>query len=197
MTYTAANASAFHSIYRKGLADESLVKQHLVNTGRILTPSTKEQDMFEDTDCFIDGRAVSIKTQHSAAKYGTIGLELTQHLTIHQDCATSKTILANKELTLNDIKRLEATGSWRQSWFYNGKADDYYVYIGEVLRIYKKEDILAHLAAHPYKRIRALRADTKANQGGKYRFCNAISGYLDINAVKHTKELVSTAYDHN
>lgn len=190
MTVATDRSKAFFTIYNGGLKDEAFVKAHLTSTGRKVVQSTMEEDKFQDIDCYVDGVAVSIKTQRSAVKYGTIGFELTQQLTERADCATTRAILANREISLNDIKRLEASGSWEKSWFYNGKAEEYYIYTGEVLRIYRKVDILDHIEKYGYKRVRALRAETKATQGGKYRYCNAISGYLDIRAVKNRAELI-------
>lgn len=187
-------SQTFYNIYSKGLQDEQVVKTHLSNTGKSVTASTPDQDKFEDIDGFVDLVPTSIKTQHAGATYGNIGMELTQQLTTHIGCATTRSILANRDITLKDIARLEAVGSWEKSWFYNGKADQYYIYIGEVLRCYKKKDIVAHVEQYGFKRIRPLKPATKAIIPGKYRYCNSICGYLDINAVKHTKELVTFSH---
>lgn len=196
MVYTAANASAFHAIYRKGISEEASIKEYLRNTGRLVTESTKEENMFQDIDCFVNGRSVSIKTMHAGAKYGNIGMELMSLLTVHQDCQASSDILANKVLTMESCRSLYNTGNWELGWYPNGKAEDYYILIGEVLRIYRKEDIQAHLANNKFLRICGLKKETKANQGGKYRYCNTISGYLNYNSVIHSKELFTTATDN-
>lgn len=197
MTLATKNSNAFFTIYNKGLQDEATVKTHLRNTGRLVTASTKEQDMFDDVDCFVDGVAVSIKSQRAGVKYGNVGLELSQHLTTHEGCATTRAILSNKDITVKDIARLEAVGSWSSSWFINGKAEEYYIYSGEVLRKYKKVDILTYIAKAGYLRIRPLKPETKTSQGGRYRYCNALSGYFQYNAVPHTKELVLEHYELN
>lgn len=197
MAVATQNSNAFFAIYNKGLADEQTVKTHLKNTGRLVTASTVDQDRFEDIDCFVDGVAVSIKSQRAGVKYGNVGLELSQHLTSHEGCATTRVVLANKDITVKDIARLEATGSWTTSWFINGKAEEYYIYSGEVLRIYKKVDILAYVAKNGYLRIRPLKPETKTTQGGKYRFCNALSGYFQYNTIPHRKELVIEHYENN
>ena len=184
---TANDKAIFNSVYRRGLADERLVIQHLMATGRTVTESTKDENIFSDIDCYVNGVPVSIKAQHSAARYGTIGLELSQHLTTGEACATSSSILANKELTFNDVSRLEATGNWQPSWFINGKAEVYCILIGEVMRTYTKKDIQNYLDTSGYVRMRALRADTKKTQGGKYRYCNAVSVYLPTLKVPHSK----------
>lgn len=190
---TAQDKKAFGMVYNKGLADERLVKAHLTRSGKEVIPSTKEEDMFFDVDCYVNGVPTSIKSTHSAAKYGTIGLELISQLTEKQGCATSKSILANKELTMNDVKRLTATGNWLESWWYNGKAEHYCFYIGEVLRTYRKVDIQEYINNHGYTRIRPLKAETAKSQGGKYRFCNAVSIYLPLAKVPYiSKEMVET-----
>lgn len=173
------------SVYAAGLADEKLVKSFLRSKGLIVTEPTQHQDRFEDTDAFINGVPISIKAEHSGLKYGNICFELAQHLTEFQDCPQSKAILNTKDLTLDHLDHLITTGSWETSWYQRGKAVLYYIYQGDELHIYKKADIVAHVASHGWLRLRPLTKMRSSYLGGDYRYCNAICAYLDTNAVPH------------
>ena len=173
------------SVYAAGLSDERLVKEFLKSKGLVVTEPTREQDMFEDTDAFVNGVAISIKAMHSGYKYGNICFELAQHLTQHQDCVTSKAILRNKDLNVKDIARLVESGSWETSWYDKGKAVLYYIYQADTLHVYKKADIVAHVAAKGWLRLRPLTKMRSSYLGGSYRYCNAICGYIDTFAIPH------------
>lgn len=173
------------SVYASGLADERFVKEFLSSKGLKVDEPTKEQDRMEDTDAFVNGVAISIKAQHSGLKYGNICFELAQHLTTHQDCMLTRVTLADKALTVANIDQLIAAGSWESSWYANGKAVLYYIYQGDQLHIYKKADIVAHVAAHGWLRIRPLTKMRSSYLGGSYRYCNAVCGYIDTLAVPH------------
>lgn len=173
------------NVYAKGLADEKVVKEFLKALGHTVTASSKEQDMFGDIDCFVNGVAVSIKAQHSGAVYNNICFELAQHLTVHQDCAQSKAVISRKDLSTKDVERLVASGSWVTSWYDKGEAELYYIYQADTLHIYQKSDIVNYVAKHGWLRIRPLTGMRRAYQGGTYRYCNSLCGYIDTNAIPH------------
>jgi hypothetical protein len=176
------------SSYAAGLSDERLVKNFLAGKGLLVEEPTRDQDRLEDTDCLVNGVAVSIKAEHSGLKYRNIYFELAQHLTEHKDCGYSASVCRNKrDYKQLDVDGLVAHGSWEASWYYKGKAPVYYILQGDTLRIYKKADILAYVAAHGWLRIRALSAFRSSYLGGTYRYCNALCGFLDTESVKHLK----------
>lgn len=184
-------------VYAAGLSDERLVKDYLRSKGLEVTEPTQQQDHYEDTDCFVNGVAISIKAQHSGLKYGNICFEVAQHLTEFQTCPQTKILLANKNITMADIDTVTALGSWEASWYQNGKAVLYYIYQGDKLHIYKKADIVAHVAAHGWLRLRPLTKMRSSYLGGSYRYCNAICSYLDTNTVPHISYRLVKAVKQN
>ena len=179
------NTAARSAVYAKGLNDERIVKSFLTALGKDVQPSTKDEDMFGDIDCWVEGRSVSIKAQHSGASYNNICFELAQHLTEYQDCPISKTIISRKDLTVKDTERLVASGSWCKSWWDNGRAEYYYIYQADQLHVYKKSEIQDYIAKHGWLRIRPLSWARKSYQGGTYRYCNALCGYLPTDCIPH------------
>ncbi len=88
--------------YNTGLHDElSLIRR--LAPHHAVTASTREENLLQDIDCYIDGVPVSIKTQNTAAKTGNLAFEL-------RFC-------------------WRATGEWVDSWFYYGLADYYLVQV--------------------------------------------------------------------
>lgn len=185
MTATLPPNQVRSNVYAKGLKDERVVKEFLKVIGKVVTSSTADEDRFQDIDCYVNGVAASIKAQHSGAQYQNIGFELAQHLTAFQECPTSKTILSRRDSTVADVDRLVASGSWERSWWDKGTAAEYYIYQGNRLYVYQKADIVRHVEAHGWLRLRSLSWSRKSYQGGTYRYCNAICGYLDVDAVAH------------
>lgn len=183
--------STLSAVYQKGLSDERIVKD-FIKTGlnRIVMPPTEHQDHFEDIDCLVNNVPISIKAQHSGVSYGNIYMELSQQLTACKDCLETASILGQKTINQSDLSRLETLGSWEPSWFHTGKAEVYCIYQGDLLRIYRKSDIMAHVASQGWLRIRPLTARRASYLGGKYRYCNACCGYLNISDIFHTVHLV-------
>lgn len=169
----------------KGLTDEKLVKLFTRSQGCLVEPSTYDQDRHEDIDCFVDGKAVSIKAQHSGAKYGNIYFELAQHLTEHKDCQLSAAILSSHPHDASTPDLLIATGSWEPSWWYTGKAKAYYILQGSKLYIYSKRSILKYVHNNGWLRVRSLSYGRRSYLGGSYRYCNSICGFLNIDDVAH------------
>ena len=178
-------------VYQKGLSDERIVKD-FIKTGLnlIVKPPTALQDHFQDIDGIINGVPISIKAQHSGVAYGNIYMELSQQLTAFKDCQETLAVLGQKTISQEDLSRLEALGSWESSWYFTGLAEVYLIYQGDLLLIYRKSDIIAHVAAQGWLRIRPLSARRVNYLGGKYRYCNAICGYLGIRDIYHTVHLV-------
>jgi hypothetical protein len=183
--------SLLSAIYQKGLSDECIVKD-FIKTGlnRIVMPPTIYQDHFEDIDCIVNGVPISIKAQHAGVAYGNIYFELSQQLTSAKDCQMTRDVLAQKTINQSDLSRLESVGAWEPSWYYTGKAEVYCIYQGDLLRIYRKADIIAHVAAQGWLRIRPLSAKRTNYLGGTYRYCNAACGYLSTKAIRHSVHLV-------
>jgi hypothetical protein len=62
--------------------------------------------------------------------------------------------------------------------------------MGDTLRIYEKTDVQEYIAANGFLRIRPLSFKRKAYQGGSYRYCNSLCGYLPTDAVKNIKHFL-------
>ena len=91
-----ATQASFRATYVGGQQSEAQVIAAMQANGFPVTKSTKEQDMFQDIDCFLGNLAISIKTSHATQNSGNLCFELEQ-------CVT-------------------ATGEWIKAWFYNGEA---------------------------------------------------------------------------
>ena len=150
---------SFNQAYAQGLKDEEMVIAWLKSKGYKVEPSTKEENILQDIDCYIDGVPTSIKAQHAGVKYGNIYMELKAQLT------------SGKQ--------------WVSSWFENGKAEQYLILQGKTLRLYKKADLAKHVAEIGWSHTRTLSAQVKATQGGTYRFSNALLGFLKPSDVTH------------
>lgn len=180
------------AVYAKGLKDERRVKKFISEVlGIAVYEPSVYQDTFEDTDCFINDRAVSIKAQHSGAVYGNICLELSQHLTVHKDCSVTPIVLTKPNINQADVDKLNATGSWVESWWHTGKAEQFYILQGDTLRIYEKSDMRDYVAKNGWLRCRPLSFKRSSYLGGSYRYCNSICGYLPTDAVKNIKHFIN------
>ena len=173
------------NVYAAGLSDERLVKDFLRAKGMLVVEPSRDQDMFDDVDAFVNGVAVSIKAQHTGLAYGNICFELAQQLTSHQDCPETKKIITDKNLSPETLDKLVALGSWETSWYQNGKAALYYIYQGTRLHVYTKASIQSYVAAHGWLRLRPLSRSRSAYLGGAYRYCNSVCGFLDTQSIPH------------
>ncbi len=173
--------------YKKGLKEEkTVIKFEVEQLGKTFRDSTEHEDRLLDIDCYLDGISVSVKAMHSGAAYKNIYMELAQQLTAFKDCPLSAEIIYKKDLNQTDIDALIATGGWESSWYQNGQAQEYHILQGEILKVYKKQDIQDHVAKHGWLRCRPLSFKRSSYLGGKYRYSNAICGYLDISAIRHS-----------
>lgn len=154
----------FKHNYARGLADQKLVEEYLKSQGHAVLPSAKEDDLLYDVDCYLDGVPTSIKAQHKGASFGNIYFELKAQLT------------SNKK--------------WVNSWYFNGKAEQYLILQGNVLRLYKKTDVEAQVESKGWLRQRTLSASVKATQGGSYRYSNSLLGFLNISDVAHKRWVI-------
>lgn len=150
---------SFNQAYAQGLKDEEMVIAWLKFKGYKVESSTREENIHQDIDCYINGVPTSIKAQHAGVKYGNIYMELKAQLT--------------------------SSKQWVSSWFENGQAEQYLILQGKTLRLYKKADLLKHVAEIGWSHTRTLSAQVKATQGGTYRFSNALLGFLKPSDVTH------------
>lgn len=154
MTNANRDMNTFSNSYRNGLSDEKRVIAFLAAQGLNVTPSSKEDNMKKDIDCYIDGIGYSIKAEHKGLQYGNIYFELSQQLT--------------------------ATGQWvDEGWYYTGEAEYYLILQGQELRLYSKRAIKDFIEANGFVRVRSLSANVKRSQGGTYRYMDTRSGYLE------------------
>jgi uncharacterized protein (UPF0297 family) len=172
-------------VYAAGLADEKLVKQYLTSKGLDVKEPTKDEDRFQDIDCHVNGIPSSIKSEQAGAKYGNIYFELAQQLTSHVGCEYTKSVLNTNRLTQQDIDDLVEYKSWEASWYVNGTALVYYIYQGDKLYVYRKQDIQAYVAKNGWLRIKTLSSYRKGYLGDSYRYSNSACGFLNVDDVKH------------
>lgn len=159
VTTTKRDLEQFNKAYNKGLADERLVIEFMIQQGFEVTKSTDDENKIKDIDCYIDGIPTSIKAQHKGIKYNNIYFELEQQLT--------------------------STKNWVKSWYYNSKAEQYLILQGGTLRLYKKADIQKHATEIGWSHTRQLSSSVKSTQGGSYRYCDAKLGFLKPTDVQH------------
>jgi hypothetical protein len=170
--------------YAKGLADEAKVIEFLKTQGYEVNPSCFEDNKNRDIDCYVNGKSVSIKSNHKGVQFRHICFELINQLTTYKNDEESRVTLS-KVPTMDDVNRLRATNAWEPGWYYTGEAANYLFYQGDKLRLYTKKSIQLHLELHGFIKIRALTEETKSYLGGRYRHCNTISGYLNWDSVPH------------
>lgn len=173
-----------NQMYSKGLADEQKVIELLRSQGYEVNPSSQEDNKELDIDCYVNGKSVSIKSNHKGVWFKHICFELANHLTSRADCEVTKKTIDNLQ-SLEDVQRLLQLPSWESGWYYTGQASNYLFYQGNKLRLYTKKSIESYVAANGFLRIRPLTEDSRSYLGGRYRHCNTISGYLDWNSVPH------------
>ena len=160
MLNASRDMATFSSTYRNGLAEEKRVIEFLKTKFADVQPSTKQQNMIEDIDCFVDGVSVSVKAEHDGLRYGNVYFELENQIT--------------------------ATQQWElDGWYYTGKAEKYVIIQGQEIRLYDKKAIKDHVEANGWLRVLPLSWKRKASQGGSYRTMDTRCGYLDRNKVPY------------
>ena len=180
-------ATSLNQAFRQGLRDEKMVIDWLVRQGHHVEDSTEAEDKYDDIDCWVNGKSYSIKAQHRGLLSGNVGFELASQLTTHQNCQLTQELLPrlNDDPRLGEkmIERLVASGTWEYGWLINGKAEYYLILRGHHLHMYKKSHVLQHIAKKGFRKVLPLSAAVKATQGGKYRYCNTVSGYINTSDV--------------
>ncbi len=152
--------TGFNNVWRNGSADEKRVIAFLDNLGWNIKPSSKEDNITKDIDCWVDGIGYSIKAEHKGLQWGNIYFELANQLT--------------------------STGQWEDTgWFNTGEADYYLILQGQELRMYSKQAIKAYVDANGWVKTRTLSWQAKATQGGSYRTMDTKSGFLDRDKVPY------------
>ena len=141
-------------VWRMGLAEERRIKMFLLSLGFQVTNSSKEENIWEDIDCWIGTTSVSIKAQHSSLNYPgiTACFELEQKLT--------------------------GTDIWEPSWFYNGKADKYLILQGTTLSLIDAKVLKEQVSRQGFSYTRSNKASTRAYSGGSARYEDARCGYI-------------------
>lgn len=111
--------------YKQGLADEAALVARL-SRHHVVTPSTEFENKVEDIDCHVDGEAVSIKTQHTAARTGNLVFEL-------------------------EVKWRE-TGEWTPSWYHLSRASYYLIQIEDKVYRVEKDNLTDYVAIAGFDR---------------------------------------------
>lgn len=141
-------------VWRNGLAEERRIKMFLLSLGFHVTNSSKEENIWDDIDCWIGTTSVSIKAQHSSLNYPgiTACFELEQCLT--------------------------GTDTWETSWFYNGKADKYLILQGTTLSLIDSKALKEQVERQGFSYTRTNKTATRAYSGGSSRYQDARCGYI-------------------
>lgn len=127
--------------YKDGVFYEEQVKTWLRDIGHDVSDSTKEENIVDDIDCWVDGEGVSIKSH--LPKYFNMSFQFEL-----EGCRNNR---------------------WVKSWYYTGKAK-YYVmwkrhneYKGELYRL-NKEDVVNYVEDKGWSRIVELNATNRKIQ---------------------------------
>jgi hypothetical protein len=166
--------SNFRDIYRKGLEDEAKVIAFLKEEFGNITSSNKEENIYMDIDCFMDGSPVSIKAEHAGKAYGNFYFEWANCLT---GCFSWQDVRSN--LNPETIHKLLKTPNWEPGWYLTGKAEWYAIYQGTRLYMFHKRCLYDYLATVGWSHFRPLSSKRKKTQGGNYRYCNTICGFTE------------------
>lgn len=178
--------------YADGLAAETTIKKFFIDKGYNVIDSTFKEDYFYDIDCYINDWSVSIKTQHKGEKYGHIGFEIANHLTSCNPCQVSDNMFKRGNITYPGvIKLIEVHKTWEAGWWLTSQAQVYIIQQGDYIRVYRSEDIRKYVSDYSFLKLRPLKQKTQSYMGGSYRHCNTICGYLDREAIKHDKYLLT------
>lgn len=170
--------------YQRGLADEKKAIAFLKAEGYDVQVSSREQNILQDIDCIIDGKATSIKAEHTGLRYNNIYMELANLL---QDYNSIIPLMSN--ITLEVVELALSTPEWEPGWFYTGTATQYLILQGNSLRLYQKTDIINHVQSQDFLRIRPL---TKARKAylTKYRYKDTLSGFLDRDSIPYVQWVI-------
>ena len=171
--------------YEQGLSDELKVIEFLRAQGYTVETSSREDNIKNDIDCWVNGKPTSIKSQHKGVWFRNIGFELANHLTTQANCGLTKKILGTGSISIADVDSLISSGSWEPGWMSTGTATNYLFYQGGNIRLYTKESIKRYVATNGWLRVRPLTEDTRSYLGGFYRHCNTICAYLQWDCVPH------------
>lgn len=142
--------------WAEGVQSENEVVEHLSSLWPSVRPSTTEENIHLDIDCWVGDESVSIKTQHtSKRKYGgNITFEL--------------------EMYDSWFDR------WIPSWFWNGEATYYLWRIQHEVFLIRKSSLLDYLNEHGWDGVsEGLTERVKATQAHK-RFTDFKNGKLNI-----------------
>lgn len=187
LSNTLVRPTTLNQAFQQGLKDEQKVKLWLKKQGHCVEDSTLTEDKYQDIDCWVNGKAYSIKAQHRGLVSGNIGFELASQLTAYEGCVLTKSILPrlNEDplLGVKMVERLVQSGSWEFGWLTNGKADFYLILRGDHLHFYKKTHVLDYIARKGFRKVLPLSAAVRATQGGKYRYCDTVCGYINTTDV--------------
>lgn len=150
------NINKHRETWKAGVASEQEVIAHLSTLWKNVRPSTTEENIHCDVDCWVGDESVSIKTQHtSKRKYGgNITFELEMYDSWFDE--------------------------WLPSWFHTGQATYYLWRIQHEVFLIRKDSLLDYLAEHGWDGIsEGLTEKVKATQAHK-RFTDFKNGKLNI-----------------
>jgi hypothetical protein len=151
-----ANMDKHRKTWDEGVASEGEVVAHLSTLWKNVRPSTTEENIHLDIDCWVGDESVSIKTQHTSKRRygGSITVELLMY-----DSWFDR---------------------WIPSWFYNGEATYYLWRIQQEVFLIRKSTLLDYLEEQGWDGVsEGLTERVKATQAHK-RFTDFKNGKLNI-----------------
>lgn len=181
--------ATYDSVYQQGISDEKRVLEFLKSRGHEVIPSSREQNIKDDIDLFLDGVPVSVKAQHDGWCYGEVYLELaTQRGRMGTPWDATQWDMVSSLAKRSSRPVFMKPGEWNPSWYFQGKAEYYLFWQQDTLRLIHKQDIKDTIEAYGFKKDKAgrqkvlgLKPETIQMQGGK----NTICGFLDVNLIPH------------
>jgi hypothetical protein len=123
--------------YQQGLNDEQKVIQFLVEKGYEIRNSTREENIQQDIDVYVNGVPVSIKCQHTASRTGNLCFEL---------------------------ETIDREGIRKDSWFRTGKADSYIILVNDSVYRIEKNSLQEYIDSNGFDRFAGLTNSTQKLQ---------------------------------
>lgn len=150
----------FNTQFARGLSEEKRVKDFLISKGFKVFNSSRDENKFDDIDCFIGEVSVSIKAEHAALKY------------------------ANRSVYFEIRQQLTETQEWvDEGWYHTGKAEKYLILQGTELMMIDTATLKEYIGLNGWDFVRPLGWRTVKRLGGTYRYMNAECGYISYKKI--------------
>lgn len=129
----------FDAQWEYGHKREAQVIRYLQDTFHtVIRPSSRDENILEDIDCWMGNTSISIKSQDIALRTKNFGFELEMH---------------NKE-----------RDEWVPSWYFTGKAQYYVIIVGETCYQLCKQRLQDYVNEHGWDSVKQLSPRVAASQ---------------------------------